>query len=323
VTRLAAVGLALALAGCVQDGLQRDVPITWEPVDELNAMLPAGIRVFEGVNTIIPLHAWHVVIDVSAPDVVTHVVASDDASDNRETVSSFAADLGACVVVNGGYFTMVQTPAAHAGLLVSNEAVVAPATRSVTRDTTSYEIARAAIGFDPDGDVQVAWATSRGDTVYSWAVPPRNSPGQPAPPLDYEQADVWEVSSAVGAGPVLLRGGYVVVTTDEEVFFGSAIPDVHPRTAAGRTEDGRLVLMVVDGRQPASRGVSLEELASMLRDVGAVEALNLDGGGSSTLVVRGRLVNRPVGGSTEREVMSAVATFCGAPQREVLAPQDP
>jgi len=105
-------------------------------------------------------------------------------------------------------------------------------------------------------------------------------------------------------------GGRVHIPADEEVFFGSSIPNVHPRSAAGRTAEGALIIMVVDGRQDVSRGVYLEELAAMMRDVGAVDAMNLDGGGSSTLVVDGSLLNRPTGGTTEREVMSALVTFC-------------
>ena len=62
--------------------------------------------------------------------------------------------------------------------------------------------------------------------------------------------------------------------------------------------------------KPESRGVSLEELATLMLEVGALEATNLDGGGSSTLVVNGTLVNRPAGDTVEREVMSALATFC-------------
>jgi exopolysaccharide biosynthesis protein len=68
--------------------------------------------------------------------------------------------------------------------------------------------------------------------------------------------------------------------------------------------------MVVDGRQPESRGVGLEELATLMLEAGAVEAINLDGGGSSTLVVNGILVNRPQGNTEQRQVMSALATFC-------------
>jgi len=119
---------------------------------------------------------------------------------------------------------------------------------------------------------------------------------------------------------MLLHNGSRRVTDDEEVFFGSAIPNVHPRTAAGRTADGRLLLLVVDGRQPVSRGVDLEQLAHIMEDLGAVDALNLDGGGSSALVVNGVLLNRPAGTSVEREVMSALVTFCSPPPPEMRMP---
>jgi exopolysaccharide biosynthesis protein len=68
--------------------------------------------------------------------------------------------------------------------------------------------------------------------------------------------------------------------------------------------------MVVDGRQSESRGATLDELAGLMLEAGAVDALNLDGGGSSTLAVNGNLVNLPTGGTAERQVMSALITFC-------------
>jgi exopolysaccharide biosynthesis protein len=268
------------------------------------------VRIYTGHNEELPLRAWYVRIDEPAPHISTRVVLSDDPEDNRETVSSFAHDLGACVVVNGGYFRMDLTPASHVGLVVTGGSVVWPATRSVVRDSISYETTRAAIGFMDGGDIQVAWATTRNDTVYSWPDPPAHSPGKPAQPLDYDDARVWDVLYALAAGPALVVDGRVQVSTHQEVFFGTSIPEVHPRTAAGRTGDGELIVMVVDGRQAVSRGVSLQELAAMMRDVGAVDALNLDGGGSSTLVVNGVLLNRPTGGVFQREVMSALATFC-------------
>ena len=67
--------------------------------------------------------------------------------------------------------------------------------------------------------------------------------------------------------------------------------------------------MVVDGRQPDSRGVYLEELASMLQHFKCFEALNLDGGRSSAIVVDNRLLNRPSGIAAQREVMSAIGIF--------------
>ena len=67
--------------------------------------------------------------------------------------------------------------------------------------------------------------------------------------------------------------------------------------------------MVVDGRQASSRGVYLQELAVMMDNLDCVEAINLDGGGSSGIVVNGKILNRPTGTTAQREVMSAIAVL--------------
>lgn len=309
-SKLAGVTLVLALTSCSsQPPVATDIPMEWERVTSFDETLPSGIQVYSGVNDTLPLRAWYVRVDESHPSISTQTVMSDDTTDNRETVSSFASDSGVCVAVNGGYFNMSASPARHGGLLVSNGVLLEPATSAVTRDSIRYQAARAAIGF-ADDEVEITWVTTSGGAVYSWPEPPAHRPGFPADSLDYGAATEWYVSDALSAGPALLKDGVVNVTADEEVFFGSSIPEVHPRTAAGRTADGDLILMVVDGRQATSRGVYLEELARLMRSVGAMDALNLDGGGSSALVVNGVLLNRPAGGVTEREVMSAIVTMC-------------
>jgi exopolysaccharide biosynthesis protein len=257
-----------------------------------------------------PLRAWYALIDEQHPGITTHVLQSDDRADNRETVTSFAEDARACVAVNGGYFSMDITPARHAGLLMTQGQLRSTATRRVVRDSVAYEVARAAVGFTESGDIQITWATTRHDTLFSWDRPPRHRQGEPAPQLDYEDAELWNVAEAIGAGPMLVVDGRIRVTSDEEVFFGSSIPSTHPRTAVGRTRDGSLILLVVDGRQPESRGVNLNELAEIMVELGAVDALNLDGGGSATFVVNDTLLNRPTGGTSQREVMSALVTTC-------------
>jgi exopolysaccharide biosynthesis protein len=281
----------------------------WQPLISANRDLPSGVRAYSGVNDTLPLRAWFVHIDEQDPAITTRVVMSDDEKDNRETVTSFARDLDACVAVNGGYFNMSATPARHGGLLLSNGVLLEPATHIVTRDSIRYPAVRAAIGFAED-EVQITWVTTLERVVYAWSAPPTHQPGRPADSLDYRSAIEWVVRDALSAGPALMVGGEIQITSDEEVFFGSSIPDVHPRSAAGMTANGALILMVVDGRQGASRGVYLEELALLMQSVGAVKALNLDGGGSSALVVNGTLLNRPTGGTTEREVMSALVTTC-------------
>jgi len=282
--------------------------LRWEPMASLNADLPVGVRVYAGENPKLPLRAWYVTVAPGEDSGRVEVLVSDDPADRRETVSSFAMDTGACVVINGGYFTMERTPARHAGLLVIDGVIEAPATRSAVRDEVRYPTARAALGLASEG-FDIAWATSRDGKVQAWTAPPPHRQGAPAQ-LDPATSTPWDVEDALGGGPALVSNGEVDVATDEEVFFGTAIPYTHPRTAAGITADGTLLLLLVDGRQPLSRGVRLEELAATMVDLGAEEALNLDGGGSSSLVVNGKLLNNPAGRGVEREVMTALGVFC-------------
>lgn len=109
-----------------------------------------------------------------------------------------------------------------------------------------------------------------------------------------------EVRHVIGGGPRLLADGQYV---GGEGFRPSLTDRRHPRTALGRLADGRIVLVVVGGRQPYhSLGMTLAELAALLRRMGATDALNLDGGGSTTLVVRGVVVNLPADEAGERPV---------------------
>ncbi|MCY3840193.1 MAG: phosphodiester glycosidase family protein [Gammaproteobacteria bacterium] len=282
--------------------------LAWEPVESLNADLPVGVRVYAGVDPKLPLRAWYVSVVGGEDSGRVEVLVSDDPTDRRETVSSFAADTGACVVINGGYFTMERTPARHAGLLVIDGVIEAPATRSAVRDDVRYPTARAALGLTSAG-FDIAWATSREGNLQAWSAPPPHRQGSPAE-LDPATSTPWNVQDALGGGPALVSNGRIKVTTNEEVFFGTAIPYTHPRTAAGVAADGTLLLLLVDGRQKESRGVRLEELAAIMVELGAEEALNLDGGGSSSLVVHGQLLNNPAGRRKEREVMTALGVFC-------------
>jgi len=301
--RTAAAFLLALLTSCGSSG--EEVPVSWEPAEHLNAALPEGIRVYQGASHVLPLRAWYVRVRESDPRIETRVAVARE-GDARETVAEFASREGTVVAVNGGYFRMDLDPSEAVGLLHISGKTLSGSLGWVRRDSLRYPVLRGSLGFFPEGRVDVAWAASRGDELMEWPLPPDNRPGHPAGLPDSSAGMPWEVRDALAAGPVLVRGGRIAVSDDEEVFFGSSIPEVHPRTAAGYTAQGELILLVVDGRQPSSRGVDLRELAAIMKELGCVEAVNLDGGGSSTLVVNGRLVNRPAGGSYQREVLSAI-----------------
>ena len=280
--------------------------MTWEIVESTTPNFPAGIKIMKGRNDELPINAWAAIIDPRDPDVDLNVIVSEDI-DRRETLTQFSKNKKARVVVNGGYFLIDKTPTEHVGLLYVNNRTVAPATRSVLRNNKRYFTARGALGFLDDGGIDIAWVTSRNDSLFNFSEPVKNQPEEPVDSFDFSKAETWEVDDAIHAGPVLMHDGKIRVTSNEEVFFGSTIPDIHPRTAAGYRTSGELVLLVVDGRQVDSRGVDLQELAILMRDLGCVEAINLDGGGSSGMVVDGKLLNRPAGTTSQREVMSAIA----------------
>ena len=99
-------------------------------------------------------------------------------------------------------------------------------------------------------------------------------------------------------GPGLLEDGEITVGTTEEVDRAKAS---NPRTAIGIMEPGHYVLVVSDGRTDESEGLSLYELAAFLQSIGVQTAYNLDGGGSSTMVFLGQVVNQPTSGRSIRE----------------------
>jgi hypothetical protein len=123
-----------------------------------------------------------------------------------------------------------------------------------------------------------------------------------------------------GGLPRLLENGRVVVETSsrEEGAGKSFATDLHPRTAIGMRPDGRtLVLAVVDGRQPRrSVGINLYDLAAYMQSMGCDRAMNLDGGGSSTMVAGNQLVNFPSDAGGPRAVSNAIVFRRTAPLGE-------
>ncbi len=101
----------------------------------------------------------------------------------------------------------------------------------------------------------------------------------------------------IGAGPTLVKNGEVYVTADAEQFPADIRVGRAPRSAVGVTQYGDYIFAVADGRQAHSKGCTLLEWAYILRNAfGAVQAINLDGGGSTELIFKGSLVNKPSDG---------------------------
>lgn len=225
-----------------------------------------GVRDIHRQETKPRLLDMHIVeIDLKDPAIRFRVTEPNGPKVPRqttvETTRAFLSRTHAQLAINTSFFTIATTP------YVDNMNVaVADGVRYSTFTLT-----------------QPALAISRDNVATIVTHDPTDKTGYGTMP----RVKLW---NAVGGNERILKNG-VNVATDKRL---------HPRTAAGITADGRkLLLLIVDGRNPFhSLGMTTPEEADVLKEYGAVEAINLDGGGSSTLAVADptpRVVNIPVG----------------------------
>jgi hypothetical protein len=135
--------------------------------------------------------------------------------------------------------------------------------------------------------------------------------GRPAP--------VGRDTSIVNGGPELVRDGRVhatpaadgMVRPGDPSFYYGWVHKRNPRTFAGRDAAGRTVLITADGRSTASLGLGIGETAAVAKALGLRDAMNLDGGGSTTMVVDGAVINVPSDATGERPVGDALVVLPG------------
>lgn len=128
--------------------------------------------------------------------------------------------------------------------------------------------------------------------------------------IEWKSNPDWsEVKEAVSGGPYLVMNGEIYVDQEKQRFKYSAKETFAPRSAIGIDTNGKLFLIAVDGRKPGlSVGVTLKELAEILKKLDLQEAINLDGGGSTTLVADGEIINT-LSERHERKISNALLIF--------------
>lgn len=161
----------------------------------------------------------------------------------------------------------------------------------------------------PDGGIVVSFGSRVADRVPAGCIGMKVSTSYnlSSPDGDDGLANWRELDFIVGGTPLLIRDGQQVESYEVERVQKTFVEDRHPRTAVGIREDGSWVFVVVDGRRPGfSLGMSLDELTLLMRSLGCIHALNLDGGGSSTFYLSGQIVNQPSDLTGERPVSDAI-----------------
>jgi exopolysaccharide biosynthesis protein len=120
-----------------------------------------------------------------------------------------------------------------------------------------------------------------------------------------ETEETWNnFDDIVNGTPLLVHGGKIIQDFSEEKTLHSFLVEKHPRTAIGIKPDGTWILVVVDGRQPElSLGLTMEELAELMANLGCSSAMNLDGGGSTTFYYDGKILNSPSLSSEDNRIL--------------------
>jgi hypothetical protein len=278
--------------------------VVWTEISD-DHNLPTGIKLFSGRQISPGLIAYYAEVDLTAPDVIVHPYFSQ----NLRATSIIAAEKGAILAVNGGYFASTTSVSA----VVEPYTVLARNIASLSRPAGTFPVTRSFLALNEDRTVSVDWIyhfSDEFDDIIKYNTPTPNTTTTPAPaPLRNDGQSYENLLMGLGGGPTLVKNGEIRITYNEEVFFGSGVEltDRRPRTAVGYTSDNKMIIFIAEGGLITSSGATLQQTAEIMVSLGAVEAMNLDGGGSTTMAVHGTLFNRPSGGTFQRAVPSILA----------------
>ncbi|MBO7071414.1 MAG: phosphodiester glycosidase family protein [Bacteroidales bacterium] len=289
------------------------------------AGIPSSIEIYETTTALNgrAFHAWYAIADCTK-DVSFKVLNPS----TKATLEKQAETAGNCyVMINGGIFGTK-----HIGVIYA-DGTLQPWRNEVDGsywgyDEKLYNLTRAIIGTDATGKPAAYWTSAPdASNVFFYDRPMTTVMGGslwgPATNSAPGPIIAWNPKNAISTGPMLLYNGKCCVDlatnpagyyiTNYECWAKDIYPTKPDRTAVGFTADGRIVLFICDGRIKDSDGAYIDELALIMKGIGCVAAMNLDGGGSTAMIVNGKRLNSLLTGTgtaTEnRPVLSTLGFF--------------
>lgn len=311
------------------------ITFTWAKLDDVLE----GVELYSTTATLNgrPLKAWYAKAKCTG-DVRLRVLFPGNG--NKRTIEQQAAGQDKCLVlINGGIFGVSGKPNGFA----INDGVQTPWFRveddnwDVDRqywgpevngkaDGKLHTVSRGLFGVDASGQPGVYWSyTPSHGTVYVYDKPIPSVEGEPVCPGGTQtypcEPASWVPYNAITCGPVLLQNGRCPINdkktakgfweTNYEMWPGDiyGVNELHDRTAVGYLEDGSIILLVADGRIASSKGATTLEMAAIMKGLGCVGALNLDGGGSTGMWVSGLGHINDTSAEASRPVITTVGFF--------------
>ena len=267
-------------------------------------------------------NAWYAIAD---PTKVDFRVLYPETVGSKKTVAAQAEAAGDCLaLINGAIYGNYNI-----GVIITEGKMTQQWHGEIegcywATDSQLYQITRPIIGVDKDGKASAYWVgVPAQGTFYYYDRPQPNVVGQAkygkVTATSPVAASAWNPYFAISCGPMVLYDGKVCADNtmvDETRFYTnfecwdeSGVYSSNPdRTAVGVTADGKIVLFICDGRIDASKGAYIKELGPIMKSLGCVHAMNLDGGGSTGMWVKGSgMINHK--DSSWRTVKSTLGFF--------------
>ncbi|NBY25309.1 MAG: phosphodiester glycosidase family protein [Chitinophagaceae bacterium] len=290
----------------------------WVSVDSLYQPLPTSAKLFKTTSPLSqkPFIAYALIVELKDPSLDFTV---DTTFNRRLTPAAFyQKNNKPLAILNTSFFSF--TTHQNLNIVVKDGKQLAFQIHSIAgkgKDTMTWRHPiGSALGINRFRMPDVAWVYTDSFAKYPLAIQQPIKPLKDSTALftkqtflknlksSQQKAKNWKMATAVGGGPVLVQNGKISIANDQEMkFAGKAIDDKHPRSAIGYTADGKLVIVAIEGRHPGvAEGATLKETAQLLIELGCIEALNLDGGGSSCLLINGKQTITPSDKEGERAV---------------------
>jgi hypothetical protein len=207
------------------------------------------------------------------------------------------------LLVNGGFFGT----GGSLSLVINQNELLSKNPSTLIRNGTKHCVSRPAFYLNKENEPNISWIYTLKDKTYSLQDPLSSQNCSNIEKLILSKNTMKvNPTCALGGGPMLINKGELISNFENELFMDDIIHSKAPRTAIGITSDKKIIILVSEGRLPECKGVSLSTLSKILKDLGCVTAMNLDGGGSSFMYAFGKQLNK-LPSKKVRDITSSIA----------------
>jgi hypothetical protein len=287
------------------------LPTTWKKAVHLMKNFPTGIQVYLNNSNINSKKAllYAIVLDPKLIELKPTLSAT-----NKKTSAFYDAEPGLkYAAINGGFFGTNATYSLSMYKDVVDGINIKSLTRTYNGANATYYPTRAAFGLTADNTPNVTWIYHTGTgngIVYSYPNPAANKLN--SAPLAQPTATfptggvIWNATTAIGGSPMLIKNSAINISDAEELIEIDNTSS-RARTAIGYTANNRVIIVAAEGNNAnGAAGLTLAELADIMKNMGCVGAINLDGGGSTAMYINGMHTVKPSDAAGERAVVTAL-----------------